>query len=316
MPETMGDIPQYNWQPAPKGYKHVVSISLGSTQGNARRETEFLGQPFVLERIGTNGDMEEAARLFSFLDGKVDAFGLGGADLAVVAQGRSYVFREIRNMISGAKQTPVVDGGGLKHTLERQAVRELDATIGWKGTPTLMVSAVDRFGMAETLAEFQADVLYGDVIFALGLPFPIRSIGGLRRLAGLVLPVVTQLPFKWFYPTGDRQKESVQGPGTRYYDWAQVIAGDTHYVKRYAPEQLTGKTLLSNTTTPEDIEWARSRGVSRLITTTPRIEGRSFGTNVMEACLVALSGEGRSLREDEYLTYIEELNLKPTVINL
>jgi len=39
---------------------------------------------------------------------------------------------------------------------------------------------------------------------------------------------------------------------------------------------------LTNTTTSENVEELKKRGVSLLITTTPVIEGRSFGTNVLE----------------------------------
>jgi hypothetical protein len=35
------------------------------------------------------------------------------------------------------------------------------------------------------------------------------------------------------------------------------------------------------------------------VTTTPRLEGRSFGTNMMEAMLVAVSGQGRKLTDAE-----------------
>ena len=38
----------------------------------------MMGEKMIIERIGTNGDMEKAANLFRELDGKVDAFGLGG----------------------------------------------------------------------------------------------------------------------------------------------------------------------------------------------------------------------------------------------
>ena len=304
------------WQPAPSGYKHVVSVSIGSSKRDAREETEVLGQKFVLERLGTDGDMAKASELFRALDGRVDAFGLGGADLHVVAGNRRYTFRDIVKMIAPAVKTPVLDGGGLKHTLEREAVRQLDPVVGWRGCKTLLVSAVDRFGMAEALAEAGADVVYGDVVFSLGLPLPLRSIGALRRTAHTLLPIVTRLPFKWFYPTGDKQEKTVQGAGTRYFQWAEVLAGDFLYIKRYAPARLDGKTILTNTTTRADVEWARGAGVRRLITTTPRIGGRSFGTNVMEAFFVALSGQGHALSEAEYLEYIAQIGFKPEVTEL
>ena len=305
-----------NWSPAPAGHKHVVSVSIGSSKRNAREVMDVLGQKLLLERIGTDGDLKRAAQLLATLDGRVDAFGLGGTDLYIVAGDRRYTFRDIANLAQNARITPLVDGSGLKHTLEREAVRQLEPMVKWRGRKTLMVSAVDRFGMAEALADAGADVLFGDAVFSLGVNYPIRSIGSLRRIARTLLPVVTKLPFQWFYPTGQKQEQGVKGPGTRYYEWAEVIAGDFLYIRRYAPDRLDGKTILTNTTTREDVEWARQAGVTRMITTTPRVGGRTFGTNVMEAFFVALAGARQPLTESEYLEYIHQVGFKPEITEL
>lgn len=304
------------WQPAPAGFKHVVSVSLGGSKRNAREELTLLGQPFILERLGTDGDVGKAAALFQALDGRVDAFGLGGADLYVIAAGRRYTFGNVRKLVSHAKLTPVLDGSGLKNTLERDAVAQLDPLLNWKAQKVLMVSAVDRFGMAEALAQSGADVVYGDLIFGLNVNVPLRSIGALRRVAHLALPAITRLPQDWFYPTGDKQDSSVPGKGTRYYAWADVIAGDTHYAKRYAPQDLRGKTILTQTITEADRMWMKERGVARLVTTTPRTGKRNFATNVLEAFFVALSGGKEALSEAEYLRYIREVGFRPEITEL
>ncbi len=304
------------WTPAPPGYKHVVSVSLGSSQRNAREEVTVLGQPFILERIGTDADSKKAAELFGALDGRVDAFGLGGADLYVIADGKRYTFNNIRKLVANARQTPVLDGSGLKNTLERDAIAQLDPLLNWRTQKVLMVSAVDRFGMAEALAQHGADIVFGDVVFGLGIDRPLRSLGALRNVARVVLPAITKLPQDWFYPTGAKQESSVEGKGTKYYAWADVIAGDTHYAKRYAPRDLSGKTILTQTITEADRAWMKDRGVARLITTTPRMGRRNFATNVLEAFFVALSGKKEALSEAEYLRYIREVGFRPEVNEL
>ncbi len=53
-----------------------------------------------------------------------------------------------------------------------------------------------------------------------------------------------------------------------------------------------------------------------LITTTPELNGRSFGTNVMEAVLVALSGvKDRELKQEEYIELLRKINFTPRVID-
>lgn len=297
--------------------KRVVSVSIGSSKRNSKAEVtlEGLGETFTLERIGTDGSWEKAIELVKELDGKVDAFGLGGADLYVFAGSRRYTFRDSARMAAAAKQTPMLDGSGLKHTLERNAVRQLDAHIGWKGKKVLIPSAVDRFGLAEAMSEAGAEVLYGDFIYGLGINFPIYRLSLLQKIAYVLLPIITQLPFKWLYPTGEKQEKQVLDWRQKYFEWADVIAGDWHFMRRFMPPKMEGKIILTNTTTEEDLEFMRSRGIKTLITTTPRLQGRSFGTNVMEAFIVAVAGK-HPLSEQEYLSYIEKLGLGPQVTEL
>ena len=295
--------------------KHVVSVGLGSSSRDAHIETEILGQPIVIERRGTDGSTAKAAAMLRDLDGKVDAFGLGGTDLFVQAAGRRYYIRESLKLAKNASQTPVVCGAGLKDTLERLVVNDLDDTLQWRGKKVLMVSAVDRFGMAETLDALGADLLYGDVIFIFGLPVPLKSLSAVARVARTFGPVTTQLPIKWLYPTGSKQEASETGWRGKYFNWAEIITGDFHFVRRYAPEDLTGKIVLTNTTTQEDVELLRARGVKTLITTTPRFDGRSLSTNMLEAAFVALSGK-HPLSSEDYRDLIEKSGIRPDVLEL
>ncbi|NLN29578.1 MAG: quinate 5-dehydrogenase [Firmicutes bacterium] len=298
--------------------KHVVSVSLGSSERDHVAEVELFGEAVTIERRGTDGSVKEAIRLISSLDGKVDAFGLGGIDRYIYAGGRRYTLREGDRIARTAQRSPIVDGSGLKDTLERWVIPYLQeqGLFSFAGKRILMVAAVDRFGMAEALLDTGADVMFGDVIFILGLPYPLKSLSSLSRLARVLAPVVVQLPSKWIYPTGERQGKSVP-KYRRYYEWADMVAGDFHLIKRYMPENMEGKTILTNTVTPRDIEDLRRRGVATLITTTPDLGGRSFGTNVVEAALVAVSGSnGRMPDPGMYLDLLQRLGFAPRIVQL
>src|SRR5205807_8410382 len=192
--------------------KQVVSVSLGASSGDMRAEAEFLGERFVISREGTDGDLAGAVARIAELDGKVDAIGLGGIDLYLVARGRRYVMGDAARMAAAAKRTPVADGSGLKHTLERETIRWLQRSgeIDFRGRKVLLVAGVDRFGMAEALAEAGADLVFGDLIYGLGVPVPVRGLAGLERLARILLPIVRLLPISWIYPTGKQQEQRVQ----------------------------------------------------------------------------------------------------------
>ena len=295
--------------------KRIVSVSLGSSSRDHKAEVEFLGEPVVIERRGTDGSMDQAVALLKSLDGQVDAFGMGGIDLYLVAAGKRYVISDALRMVDAVSKTPIVDGSGLKNTLERRVVEQLQLmNVTLRDKKILMVSAVDRFGMAEAMTDAQCQMLFGDLIFALGLPIPIRSLKTLRRVAKTLLPVITKMPFTLVYPTGKKQ-ETVNPKYQRYYEQADVIAGDFLFIRKYMPERLDGKVILTNTVTLKDMEELSRRKAAMLVTTTPNIQGRSFGTNVMEALLVAYSGKPpQELQEQDYLDLLDKLEFKPHVV--
>jgi hypothetical protein len=100
---------------------------------------------------------------------------------------------------------------------------------------------------------------------------------------------MARLPFEWLYPVGSAQEKRTPR-AENYFHWASVVLGDCHYVRRYMPEHMPGKVVVTNTTTPDDTRIFGEAGVRYLVTTTPVLDGRSFGTNLMEAGLVAAAG--------------------------
>ncbi|HEY3379687.1 MAG TPA: quinate 5-dehydrogenase [Armatimonadota bacterium] len=297
---------------------HVVSVSLGSSSRDKSVSVRFLDRDVRIERRGTNGDLAEAVRLIGELDGHVDAIGLGGIDLYLIAAGKKFIIRDGQRMARAATRTPVVDGSGLKHTLERRTLQWLQhtGTVDFGGKKVLLVSGVDRFGMAETLPELGAVTRYGDLIFALGIPLAISSLGALKMLAWTLLPVICRLPFTMIYPTGEKQDHTTV-KHAEHFAWADIIAGDFLLIRRYMPERLDGKIVITNTTTARDIELLRERGVAMMVSTTPQFEGRSFGTNVMEGVLIALTGKRPDeMAPQDYLNSLDQLGWTPNVIRM
>jgi hypothetical protein len=282
-------------------------------------EVTLLGERVSIERIGTDGDMEAAALKYKELDGTVDAFGVGGADLGAIVEGKFYPFHSVQKLVRYIKKTPVVDGGGLKNTLENRAPSFMDKKIGdyvnSRGRKVMVTVGVDRWGLSKSFVEAGYETVFCDLMFALDVPIPVRTMKGLRTLAALLIPVVTRFPFEWLYPTGEKQDKRTP-KYVNWYQWATVVAGDCHYIKRYMPDDMQGKVVVTNTTTPEDVELFRKCGVKYLITTTPVMDGRSFGTNMMEAALVAVSGKGRALTWPELNELLDQLGFEPQLQEL
>jgi hypothetical protein len=296
--------------------KRAVSISLGSSKRDKKVEITLKGEKISVERIGTDGDIEKAKKLYAELDGQIDAFGVGGVDLYLRLDQREYPLRAALKLVEAVKKTPLCDGRGLKHTLERRVFHLAAEQLGGMPhfTQGFVPVAADRQGLAEAVAEVSDRVVIGDLMVALGVPIPLYGIKAFKRVARIMLPFVSYFPMSMiFYGSSGAEQEPKY---TKYFEGSDLLAGDFLFMRKYMPNDLAGKTVVTNTTTEDNVDLLRQRGVKLVITTTPRYEGRSFGTNMMEAALTAFAGKGRRLTDDELNALIDELEFKPTVMML
>ena len=271
--------------------KRAVSISIGSSKRDKAVEIELLGEKVSIERIGTDGDMEKAAQMYRELDGKVDAFGVGGADLGILVDRKWYPLYSVQSLTRFVTKTPVLDGTGLKNTLECKAGAALEKAIGEKITSrkVFVVTGVDRWGMLESFLDPKYESVYGDMMFTLGIPMALHTVNSLKTMAAILMPVAGRIPFKWIYPIGEDQEKRTP-KWEKYFEWAGIIAGDCHYITRYMPDRMDGKIVVTNTTTGDDMKLFKESGIQYVMTTTPVLDGRSFGTNMMEAAIAAAMG--------------------------
>jgi len=295
--------------------KKVLSISVGSSTRDHTTEAEFLGEHFWLSRQGTDGDFERYIQMYREYDGKVDAFGVGGAEFYLLVNNRRYYFREAKRIRRAVKISKIADGNGIKHLLAPRAIQALrEHGIEMRGKKALKTTGVDRYGMAKALVDAGCDVTFGDFMFALDLPIPIRSLRTLHILAAVLLPCLTQLPFRWLYPLGEEQEKEPSKKYSRFYKEADIIAGDFLQVWSYLPDDLSGKIIITNTTTARNVEELQKRNLHILVTTTPRLAGRSFGTNVMEAvCRCLVDKPDDQITSADFTDLIERIPLKPQV---
>lgn len=298
--------------------KQVVSISIGSSKRDHTVELELFGEQFKIWREGTDGDMADAVRRLREYDGKVDAFGLGGIDLFLNAADRTYYFRDAKRFRDAVKVTPLLDGSGLKGAVEGDVVRFMREDLGLElaGKRVLVTSAVDRWGMAMGFYQAGCAMIYGDLLYALDVPIMIHGHTALVRTVRVMAPLAVQLPFKFLYPTEADHTSEVEAESkhAQLYRDADIIAGDYKFVRKYMPRDMAGKWIVTNTTTAEDVEFLRSVGVELLITSTPRLGGRTFGTNVIEATMVALDGATARLAPERYLELLRSTGFTPDAI--
>jgi hypothetical protein len=251
----------------------------------------------------------------------VGALGVGGALLGFLVDQKWYELESVKPLVRDVKITPVVDGTGLKSTLERKAASVVEPFLQGQPRRVFQMSGVDRYGLSSGFMKLGYESIFGDLMFGLGFSIPVRNDAGLKRLANVLVPIISHIPFSWLYPTGEKQE--VRTPKfTKYFEWATVISGDCHYITKYMPERMDGKIVVTNTTTPKDREIFKQAGVRLLVTTTPMLDGRSFGTNMMEAGIVSAKGYTEKVKYPSKTHFermeaaVQELNLSPQLQEL
>lgn len=297
--------------------KRAVSVSLGSPTRDKKVLITLNGVEIQVERIGTGADVKTAQQLFTELDGKVDALSVGGIDLYVRLDDRDYPVYSALKLVKNVHQTPVVDGRMLKYALESRFFERAALLLGEKPhfKRAFIPFGTDRIGLISAISQVTDEVVIGDLMFMFGLPIPIHGLESFKSVARKLLPIAGHLPISMLFPPGAKG-ESVHPRFEKYWQEADLIGGDLHYIRKYSPPDLHGKLVITNTTTEENIQMLKERGVKTVFTTTPRYDGRSFGINAMEAVLTAYAGKNRPLSMTELNQLIDELDLRPNMQNL
>jgi predicted amino acid dehydrogenase len=300
--------------------KEIVSVSLGPSSRDYEFTTQMFGEAIHVRRLGADGDVGRARQLVAQFDGQADAMGLEEMAVYFRIGRRTYVHQGIQQIACAARTTPVVDGVHLKSTLERWAIsqvaRQQPDIFGHKRV--FVLSGLDHNPMAQVLNSYTDHILFGDPIFQLNLPFALRSFRQLERYAELVLPALCRAPYGKLNPVSKGQVRRTP-QGAKHFKQADIIAGDAGYIWRFAPEDLRGKVVITDSLAARDIEVLRERGVPYLITFTPPLNEKHpfVGIAVLEAIFVSVMDRPREeITEDDYLSLVDRSGLEPQIIVL
>lgn len=297
--------------------KRVISVSLGASSRDKWAEMEILGERVLLERLGTDGSLRRFERLLRQFSDTADVLCLGGMNLGVHWRGEFYPYTQVQRIVECVENRPVVDGSGLKATLEPLTVQVLAerGLVEYSESRCLMAGTLDRYWLARALCDRCKEIVFAETLSVPGLKGPMTSMERLDRWAGRLLPILTRLPYRWTHPAGARAEETRRV--SRLVKGCELFAGDFVCLRPFLPEDLSGRVIITNTTTSDDEMMLRSRGLRLLVTSTPVISGRAFATNVMEGVFVSLLNRPPSeLSGEDYLDLASEMNWEPEIRRL
>jgi predicted amino acid dehydrogenase len=320
--------------------KNVLVINLRGPEDV--HDIQVLGADVRIQRISCQGDVDRARQLIREWDGRVDAIGLDGLP-AYLQLGQALSEHEIgREVRTHGTVTPVVDGHGIRSSLERWGVilaNQAEPGI-FAHKSVLMVPGLNHSGLAQALGRRAGEIRYADPQIYFRLPrFPgVGSRYTLDQAAPSTLESLRELDFHHLRPAATPQESGGHEP---LFQWADVLAGDADTICRYAPDKLHNKTVVVEHAAPRHVEDLQDRGASILVTMMPSLGDSAdsgalarFSAAAVEAVLVALESDtvptprpdsrperrpgtrpekGRGLSEDSYLNLIADLDWKPAV---
>jgi predicted amino acid dehydrogenase len=298
--------------------KKVVSVSLGPPDLDYQFESELWGERFAIRRVGTGGNTALARKLVAEHDGQVEAIALGGMAISFRVGERCWRHRETWKIARAAKSTPVVGGRALRRIIDRWAIREIARRRPELFTErnVLFLSGIANWDMVEVMGEYTDSLAFGDPVLHFGMPMVLGSEQALRRYARLAMPILTRRPYVSFFPRG-RAAEGIQiRELVRHVQRADVIVGDLRMLEHYLPDDLSHKTLVTDSVGEDMLSVFRGRNAEVVCTTSPQVFGeRRADSQILHALAIAhLAKDIRSIDDQDYLELLQALEAHPRII--
>lgn len=303
--------------------KTVVSVSQGSAEYDYDLETSFLGQPFRIIRIGTDGDLSRAEAVLESVHTQADAIGLSMVHDHYEVGRERLEHPDTARLEACVPDKPVTTGAGLRAILQEWAVRHTQSELGhfFDNARVLFINGQAGYRIARALSEHTENLFFADPYTDFGVPRLLSSLKQLETYTSLTAPIM-------FRPAAVKAVETilrtplyrlgenlVQGSLNHAVSDAHVIVASIGDLEHFSQKELDGKTVITSRVTDSALDWMRVRRVAMVVDYSPWLEGRPVGVNVMEAMIsAALSRTPDQLGPDDYLDVIQSLGIEPRVL--
>lgn len=298
--------------------KKVICVSLGSSEQDYEFNTEFLGQQFNIQRIGTDNDETEAWEQLQRLQSKCDAIGIGMVTDTYKVGSHSFVDTKTERLTSVVTRVPVSTGSRLRSMLQISAVRHVQKELVnyFNNNKVLFLSGIANYQLAAALEEYTPNIKFADYVMQTGVPKLLTS------LTALELYAMGQHSFNRYTPNmiQDRLPKSkmvVRQVMKRAIKDAHVVVGTCQEILEYGTaENLDGKTIISSVVTDKDVKKLGEMNVNLVIDVAPKILDNVVGLNIIEAMILAASDiPAEDLSTDDIHEIVKELDIKPRLIH-
>ncbi len=303
--------------------KQVISISLGASKDDYQFETEFLGQQFMVRRIGTDGSRDIAAEKLLEYDKQADAIGLGNIKFPK-AISPGYLTKKHDDKIKtlGKRiQTPVTTGAALRDVSFEWSLRFVEHKFGnyFKNARVLFLSGMTSYRIAKVMAEYTDNLTFADPVIENDISKLIHSLSELEKYARGAHEILEWLPGKRLTSSVVPLQKWNQYVLKKAMQKATILVVPSYnfykYLKDTSIEELGGKIIITSTAYDDRVEFLKARGVDVIIDTTPKILERVVAPNVIEALILAALGKKTDMiHPDDLLEIISMQKMDPRVV--
>ncbi len=303
--------------------KTVVSVSQRSAEFDYDLETEFLGQPFRIVRVGTDGDLSRAEAVLDSVSSEADAIGLSMLHDQYHAGREILEHPDTKRLKACVPDKPVTTGAKMRGILQEWAVRHTQSELGhfFDNARVLFLNGQAGYRIARAVAEYTDNLLFADPYMDFGVPRLLTSLGQLETYTSLTAPMMFRpvtakvADIIRHIPLMRLGEKLVAGSLRDAVKSAHVIVAAVDDLEDFSREQLDGKTIIASRVTDQTLEWMRCRGVAMVVDYSPWLNDRPVGVNVMEAMIgAALGRTPEQMGPDDFLEVIETLGIKPRIL--
>ncbi len=295
----------------------IINVSLLPADRDYDEVVTFLGRPYRIRRLGTDGDVTAARYLVQRWDGEAAAIAVTGIRDARTMGLYDGELAAVERIMAAAATSPVTDGHALRDVLQEWAIRRVHAQMPgyFANARVAVLGGPNHTRSVRALREHTANVEYSDPLLRLDLPSRLHANAVLGLAADLAAVPLRRVPTPLLAPAQGPVRTLRRVLTRPAAPDCHVVVGTYDELVSFGPEDLTGKTVISSAISEDRLAHLASRGVDMVLDYTPQPFGVTVPAAVLEALMLAATGTAPDgLTNDDLLDMILAAELEPRIL--
>lgn len=304
--------------------KKIINISLGPQSEDYELETEFNGQAFSVQRLGTDEDLTLAEDLLLKWNKKADVLCVSGIKYPSALGTKGVTHQKTRELLDLCERlhTVVTTGETLYKVSQEWSIRNIQFQLGnnyFDNANVLFFSGLANATLARVMSEYTDNLMFADPIIEDNLPKMLNSMNELSLYAEKAQGLLKKIPVGRIVSRKKQVKNLNHYLLKKAVKKANILVipheGFYEYIEDFSGDDLEGKVVITTTAYDDRTDLLTQLGVDMIIDTTPKLIEPVVEGVVVEALMISAMGlsKGREMKAD-LLEIISEQRLDPRII--